>query len=131
MASKSIAQQQQDRKARGAALAAAGKVRHDATDDGLYRIAGKPYQVSLGNCTCPDWQRRGDMLGTCKHQEAAITLRTCERRVERALTDGELDELIGKTVCRLGWEQDDVTRDYLTVLLDVARQEQAALLEVA
>ncbi len=121
MASKSIAQQQLDRKARGAALAAAGQVRH-AEDDGLYRISGKPYEVSLGNCTCPDWQRRGDELGTCKHQEAAIALRTCERRVERAVIDGELDSLIGKTVCRLAWEQDEITRNYLTVLLQIAQQ---------
>ncbi len=125
MASKSIAQQVQDRKLRGAKLAAAGKVTQ--TDEITFRITGKPYIITIADkvqaCNCPDFQKRGHLLGECKHLYAAKVARRAKARVEK---DGP-DNAIRQAVSRMAWERDKFATTCLKALVLTAQQTQMGM----
>ncbi len=122
MASKSIAQQQLDRKVRGAALAAAGKVTQ--TDSITFRITGKPYIITLAGsiegCTCEDFLQRSHLLGECKHLYAAKVAQRAKAKVQKVGPDSA----IRQAVSRMAWERDRFATDCLRALVLTAQQHQ-------
>ncbi len=122
MASKSIAQQVEDRKARGAALAAAGQV--EQTDDITFRITGKSYIITLAGtvegCSCEDFLQRSHLLGSCKHLYAAKIAKQAKAKVQKVGPDSA----IRQAVSRLAWEKDRFATDCLKALVLTAQQQQ-------
>jgi uncharacterized Zn finger protein len=114
MAARSIDDHVAARKGRGAEIAAAGDVQQVSPI--TWQIAGKPYLITLGEtvaaCTCPDFQRRGALLGECKHLAAARIARWARSRVATRGADSALRH----AVTRLAWERDPFTVNCLKAL---------------
>lgn len=105
MASKSIVQQVQERKERGAAIVAADVRNVAQVSHTLYLVRGSEgsdYKVTLiqdaPRCECQDFTRNGATLATCKHIEAA---RLFNRIYEAIETNGS-DLLIMRAITEAG-----------------------------